>query len=138
MGLKTVIVHIVSKPFDAWTRFKGCGTEIKVESGIEPEALHIPVDAFPSQQPRLVGHVILEANNLVDIGGKQIRTLESLIHERCPDIFVGSVDGDRGFARVRITLEDEALVKAVIKAIAKGLGRKASVREVPRSRQFDS
>jgi len=131
--LEEVTVYIVDKPLDSWARFRGNGDEVTLH-GLR---VVIPPDAFPTQEPRPAGHVVLEANNLIKPGPGQ-DTLASLIQARFPNIRIEACDGDRGYARVRVALEVEEVVKAIIKGIARELRKKTNVREVPGTRCFYS
>eukprot|EP00928_Gymnodinium_smaydae_P025338 TRINITY_DN20218_c0_g1_i1.p1 TRINITY_DN20218_c0_g1~~TRINITY_DN20218_c0_g1_i1.p1 ORF type:complete len:564 (+),score=41.52 TRINITY_DN20218_c0_g1_i1:213-1694(+) len=91
---------------------------------------------FHIQEPQPQGYVILEADRIVCTRSGREETLCSLIRERCPNMNVVQPDGDRPYARVRVSLADEAVVRAVIKALARERGKRSNVRVI--ERRFDS
>lgn len=105
---------------------------------LETHAFTIPADAFPSTAPRAVGSVVLEVRNLIKPRRRQVDTLVSLLRLRFPTLPVEEVSGERSFARIRVSLDTEAVAVAAIKLIAQESGKKIDVREVPGTRVFNS
>jgi len=100
------------------------------------EALVIPAAAFSQTVPRPSGHVVLEVNNIIKPRQPQVETLVGLLRERCPGFNVGEVEGERSFARARISLADEDVIRAVIKAIGRQRRRRVNITEVSGTRVF--
>lgn len=110
-------VTVVEKPSTWSQRFTGHfpWTTVRVRgrtaSGVpvaaELHALRVPAAAFPQDVPRAQGHVTLEVNRLIKATRPQVETLAQLICNRCPNLYIESVDGDRSYARVRIKMADE-------------------------------
>lgn len=147
-------VHIVPKPSDWDRRFtaKKPWRSIHVREEVHPSggmfhqradrqhALRIRVDVFPSIQPNMGGDVVLEVRNLVN--AKKGKPLFALLQNMCRDteitINIQQVEGDRAYARVRVSNQDEALVRSMIKAIGQQRDKKLSVHEVDGTRSFAS
>lgn len=111
-------------------------SEHSIELGLVqggPDALGVPF-----AQPRQIGSVVLEVRNLIKPRRRQVDTLASLLRLRFPMLPVEEVSGERSFARVRVTFENEAAAVASIKAIAREASKQIDVREVPGTRVFDS
>lgn len=103
------------------------------------QAVRIPADAFPQDTPRPQGHVTLEVDRLIKATRPQIESLAQLMRNRCPNLFIEAVGGDRSYARVRVKMADEAVVRAVIKAMGRERGKRGvNIKAVPESRTFDS
>lgn len=96
---------------------------LRLCSANDEEFVRIPAEAFPSMQSQSRCLIVLEVRNLVN---PKNDTLVCLIKDMCPRLNAEPVEGDRAYARVRIFQDDEALVRSVIKTIAKKLGKKPS------------
>lgn len=142
-------VTVVEKPSTWSQRFTGHfpWTSVRVRgtmaSGLmaaaERQALILPAAAFPQDVPRAQGHVTLEVDRLIKATRPQVETLAQLMRNRCSNLYIESVDGDRSYARVRIKIADEDIVRAVIKAIGRERGKRGiNIKVVPESRIFES
>jgi hypothetical protein len=101
-----------------------------------PHVLTIPADAFPSSgRVHARGHVVLEVRNLVKPGRD---TIFSVLNARAPNLQIEQHEGTRSYACVRVSLEHESLVRAMIQAIGQERARNASVHEVPGTRVYSS
>jgi len=109
-----------------------------VEQASVHEAFRIPADAFPCAGPRASGHVVLEADRIIGARGGQNETLVALLRTELPSVMLEEYPGDRSYARVKVRLQDEAVVREAIKIIARSRRRRANVKDVPGTRVFDS
>ena len=104
----------------------------------------IPALAFPGAEPSGPtgsGLVVLEVDNLINSKNRdnQESSLTNLLKKYCPQLHLEEVDGERSYARVRIRMEDEALIREVLKAIGRERGKRGmSIRVVPGSQIFES
>eukprot|EP00427_Karlodinium_veneficum_P004524 CAMPEP_0169165826 /NCGR_PEP_ID=MMETSP1015-20121227/59625_1 /TAXON_ID=342587 /ORGANISM="Karlodinium micrum, Strain CCMP2283" /LENGTH=314 /DNA_ID=CAMNT_0009238455 /DNA_START=216 /DNA_END=1160 /DNA_ORIENTATION=- len=100
------------------------------EGGCQPLALILPADAFPTDDPRPRGHVILEVDQIINARAGRNETLCNLIAERCPRIEISEPEGVRAYARVKLPIADESIVRAVIKQIARERGKRTNIKLV--------
>jgi len=112
-----------------------------LEAGIVGHAAHadalvIPADAFPGNTHQAEGHVVLEVNNIINSRQPQAETLVMILRTRCPGFIVEEVEGDRSFARARIRIADEAVIRAVIKSVGRERRKRVTISEVRGSRVF--
>jgi len=140
--VSSIIVHVVDKPSDWESRFTGKKPWLcmRVRHVGQPMSMHvkIPAEAFPPAHVASRCLIVLEARNLVH---PKKNNLWSLINDMCPELNAQAVEGDRAYARVRVAQDDEALVRCVVKAIAKTLGKKVNTVdcfEVEELRRFES
>lgn len=104
--------------------------------------MRLPAAAFPGAVPAgPTGLMVLEVDRLINSKNRdnQESSLTNLLKKYCPQLHLEEVDGERSYARVRIRMEDEALIREVIKAIGKERGKRGmSIRVVPGSQIFES
>ena len=159
-GIVEIAVLIVKKPFDWDRRFsaKPQYTSVRVRTNRHDEsdhyiahdeyysaaalvALQLPAAAFPGAEPSgPTGLLVLEVDRLINSKNRDNQeSLTNLLKKYCPQLHLEEVDGERSYARVRLRMEDEALVREVIKAIGKERGKRGmSIRVVEGSRIFES
>lgn len=102
-----------------------------------PDAIiELPAAAFPQNVPRPSGSVVIEVNNIIKPRQPQVETLVGLLRVRCPGFNVEDVEGERSYARARISLADEDVIRAVIKAIGRERRRRVNIVEVSGTRVF--
>jgi len=141
-----LVVTIVEKPSDWTHRFTGRRPWLCIKVRRPQEQIlslsvpfvKIPADAVPSVVPPSRVLVVLEARNLVN---PKKDNLYSLIKEFSPELNIQEFEGVRAYARVRVAEEDEPLVRCVLKAIAKSLGKRPNAVdcfEVEGERRFES
>lgn len=129
-NVNEVIVNIVEKPDDWPRRFTGnrhwmCikvrrRTIIAKPCSSEMHAVRIPAPAFLGGDNRSICFVVLDVRNLVNA---RKDTLFALLKDMSSELGVRAVDGPRAFARVRINEDDVPLVRSMVKAIAKRIGK---------------
>lgn len=141
-----VTVNIVEKPFDWERRFTGqtpwmC-MRVRTTSWIRrcsASYVRIPSETIAPMGTRSCCLVVLEVRNLVN---PKNATFYSLIKDKCPELNVQDpIDVDKAYARVRVAEEEVPLVRSIVKAIAKDLGKKlntVSCVEVEGLRRFES
>lgn len=143
-----VTVNIVEKPFDWGRRFTGqrpwmC-MRVRTTSWFRScsasrSYVRIPSETIAPTETRSCCLVVLEVRNLVH---PKNATFYSLIKDKCPELNVHyPVDVDKAYARVRVAEEEVPLVRSIVKAIAKDLGKKlntVSCVEVEGLRRFES
>lgn len=100
------------------------------------ESLVIPAEAFPSNARQAEGHVVLEVNNIVNSRQPQSETLVNILRTRCPGFNIEEFEGDRSFARARIRIADEVVVRAVIKTVGRERRKRVTISEVSGTRVF--
>lgn len=150
-GIEEIAVLIVKKPFDWDRRFtaKPPYRSVRVRENRHDEsdhyvahALPLPAAAFPGAEPSgPTGLMVLEVDKLINRKHRdnQESSLTNLLKKYCPQLHLEEVDGERSYARVRIRMEDEALIREVLKAIGRERGKRGmSIRVVPGSRIFES
>ena len=150
-GIEEIAVVIVKKPFDWDQRFsaKPPYTFVRVRTNRHDEsghyiahALPLPAAAFPGAEPSgPTGLMVLEVDRLINSKNRdnQESSLKNLLKKYCPQLHLEEVDGERSYARVRIRMEDEALIREVLKAIGKERRKHGmSIRVVEGSRIFES
>lgn len=133
------IQDVLLGSLDKMRRFLSLMDSIIEESNPPPKAgeaqllsLVLPVAALTTSDPRPQGYVILEADKIVSTRPGRDETLYKLIKEKCPNLGVVQPEGDRHYARVRMPLADEAVVRAVIKSLAKERGKRSNVKVIER------
>lgn len=109
---------------------------IILEAASYSDALTIPAAAFPRAERQAEGYVVLEVNKIVNPRQPQSNTLVMILRERCPGFNIEEVEGDRNFARARIRIADEEVVRAVIKAVGRERRKRVTITEVSGSRVF--
>ena len=118
-----------------------CGAVVGAVVG-PVDGIQLPAAAFPGAEPSgPPGLVVLEVDRLINSKNRdnQESSLTNLLKEYCPKLHLEEVDGERSYARVRIRMEDEALVREVIKAIGRERGKRGmSIRVVQGSQIFES
>lgn len=145
-GIEEIAVVIVKKPFDWDRRFtaKPPYTRVRHDESEHyvAHALSLPAAAFPGAEPSgPTGSMVLEVDRLINIKNRdnQESSLTNLLKKYCAQLHLEEVDGERSYARVRIRMEDEALIRGVLKAIGKERGKHGmSIRVVEGSRIFES
>ena len=148
-GIEEIAVLIVKKPLDWDRRFTAEPPYTVIRSlglqllwGLQDNSLRLPAAAFPGAEPLgPTGLVVLEVESLINSKNRdnQESSLTNLLKKYCPQLHLEEVDGERSYARVRIRMEDEALIREVIKAIGKERGKRGmSIRVVPGSQIFES
>lgn len=78
------------------------------------------------------GHIVMEATNLIAARRGRTDTLVDLLRSHHPGMTMEQVLGPRGYARVKITMENEDAVKATIKDIARARGVRTTIKVVER------
>lgn len=144
-GIWPIRVTIVEKPSTWSSRFTSClpWTSIRVRPShrfhpmdVLRESLVIPAEAFPSNARQAEGHVVLEVNNIVNSRQPQSETLVNILRTRCPGFNIEEFEGDRSFARARIRIADEVVVRAVIKTVGRERRKRVTISEVSGTRVF--
>jgi hypothetical protein len=154
--VKEVTVNIVEKPFDWERRFTGqkpwmcmqvrttswirtCTTSSIGFESASGSYVRIPAETIAPRETRSCCLVVLEVRKLVN---PKNTTFYSLIKDKCPELNVQDpIDIDKAYARVRVAEEEVPLVRSIVKAIAKDLGKKlktVSCVEVEGLRRFES
>jgi hypothetical protein len=93
----------------------------------------LPASAFPTDEVRPQGHVILEVDKIVcpRRAEKYGETLVALMRRHSSDITVSqSPQGPRAYARCRVSLADENVARAIIKAIAREKGKRTNIKVI--------
>lgn len=145
-GIEEIAVVIVKKPSDWDQRFTAEPPYafVHVRARVIPEALELPALAFPGAEPSGPtgsGLVVLEVDKLINSKNRDNKesSLTNLLKKYCPQLHLEEVDGERSYARVRIRMEDEALIREVLKAIGRERGKRGmSIRVVEGSQIFES
>lgn len=96
-------------------------------------SLALPADAFPTDSPRPMGHVVLEVDQIINARAGRNETLCNLIAGKCPRMEVSQPEGVRHYARVKVQIADETIVRAVIKQIARERGKRTNIKVVERA-----
>lgn len=114
--------------------------ENELEAQVIEQALSItiPPAAFPTSEPQASGHVVLEVGGLIRTQRGQRETLVDLLKGLNPDLAASEIAGPRHYARARIKIEDEEVVREMIRAIGRQRGRRPIIREVQGTRVFHS
>lgn len=146
-GIEEIAVVIVKKPSDWDRRFTAEPPYafVHVRPRITPHALsalELPAAVFPGAEPSgPTGLMVLEVDKLINRRNRdnQESSLTNLLKKYCPQLHLEEVDGERSYARVRIRMEDEALIREVLKAIGRERGKRGmSIRVVKGSQIFES
>merc|ERR1712187_1065821 len=118
------MVYIVEKPPDWQVRFTALEpyTTFDVRSGnilgarqmgpdmlvemqpIQEQAVVIPADAFPTQEARPIGHVVLEVSNFINPRAGAAESIASMILMKCPNLQVCEYLNERSYARFQVAL----------------------------------
>lgn len=78
------------------------------------------------------GHLVLEATNLIAARRYRTDSLFDILQAELPRVTMEQVPGPRAYARVKISMESEDIVKAKIKMIARARGVRTTIKTVER------
>jgi len=104
---------------------------LPLQAGARPEALHV-------NTPKARGHVVLEVDHIINRRPGQEETLCTLLRTRLVHLAnqIEQEDGPRSYARVRVPMEQEDVVRAEIKQIGHEHRKRVNIKTI--SRVFES
>jgi hypothetical protein len=102
-----------------------CGASLHSQHSSETP-LQFPGHLVPS------GHLVLEATNIIAARRGQRDTLFDILRAEHPGVTMEQVLGPRSYARVKIGMDDENIVKEAIKSIARARGVRTTIKTVER------
>lgn len=93
--------------------------------------------AFPAPEPgpgspRPLGHVVLEATNIIAARKGRIDSFLTILQAAHPEKLIEEVLGPRNYARVKIRMDDGVSIKETIKDIARARGKRTTIKTVER------
>jgi len=106
-----------------------------------PDALtvRLPSEVFQDHSVQPQGSVVLECQRLIAARSNNSETLLTLLQDYSRFLNIEAYEGERSYARVRVSLQHENIVRSIIKGIAKERGKKrVTVRRIQGTLTFDS
>lgn len=95
------------------------------------DALVISASASAHPEVRPLGHVVLEAGGLIRTQRGQLETLFQLIQSKSQDVHIEEISGGlRPWARVRVSFDEEAKVRRIVKEIARERNQRVNIKRV--------